>query len=407
LQGAKKVLFITYDGLTDPLGQSQILPYFKGLSKLGHSITILSCEKPNIYPTKAELIKTICKESKIDWKFVYYTKKPPILSTISDLNKMEKKALELHKKKAFDIVHCRTVVPSGIALKLQKEGVKFIFDIRGFWTDERVDGRLWNLNNPLYKLIYHHFKTKEKKAYKGANHIITLTQNAKNELIKSFRINANIIDTVPCTVDLNHFKLTKEIIDKSEQLKEEFKITRNTPVVCYAGSLGTRYMIHEMLSCFKTIQTKYSKAIFLIVTHSDTEDLKELSNQLEIKESIRITSTSYQSIPAFIALADLALYFIYVGKSGKAVSPTKQAEFLSLGVPIITNDGIGDSSDIIGKNNVGLIVSDFNEQAYQNVSEQISKLMNKPSDEIINIAEQYFSLEKGLETYNSVYNRIS
>ena len=41
----KKVLYITYDGLADPLGQSQILPYIKGLSSKELQFTILSFEK--------------------------------------------------------------------------------------------------------------------------------------------------------------------------------------------------------------------------------------------------------------------------------------------------------------------------------------------------------------------------
>src|SRR4051794_20204501 len=40
------VLYITYDGLTDPLGRSQVLPYLTGLAERGHRITVLSCEKP-------------------------------------------------------------------------------------------------------------------------------------------------------------------------------------------------------------------------------------------------------------------------------------------------------------------------------------------------------------------------
>lgn len=42
---AKKILFISYDGMTDPLGQSQVIPYLQGLSKQGYEIFLLSCEK--------------------------------------------------------------------------------------------------------------------------------------------------------------------------------------------------------------------------------------------------------------------------------------------------------------------------------------------------------------------------
>ena len=50
----------------------------------------------------------------------------------------------------------------GLALKI-KYGVKFIFDMRGFWADERLDGNIWNRNNILFKQIYQFFKSKEKQ----------------------------------------------------------------------------------------------------------------------------------------------------------------------------------------------------------------------------------------------------
>ena len=39
-----KTLYLSYDGLTDPLGQSQILPYLKELS-INTEIHIISSEK--------------------------------------------------------------------------------------------------------------------------------------------------------------------------------------------------------------------------------------------------------------------------------------------------------------------------------------------------------------------------
>ncbi|MDZ7606956.1 MAG: hypothetical protein U5K79_15505 [Cyclobacteriaceae bacterium] len=39
------ILYLTYDGLSYPLGQSQILPYLEGLAALGHPITIISFQK--------------------------------------------------------------------------------------------------------------------------------------------------------------------------------------------------------------------------------------------------------------------------------------------------------------------------------------------------------------------------
>ena len=39
------ILYVTYDGITDHIGQSQVAPYLIGLAAKGYSITLLSAEK--------------------------------------------------------------------------------------------------------------------------------------------------------------------------------------------------------------------------------------------------------------------------------------------------------------------------------------------------------------------------
>ena len=51
---ATQVLYISYDGMTDSLGQSQVIPYLKGLSKKGYQFTIISCEKKENFEQNKE-----------------------------------------------------------------------------------------------------------------------------------------------------------------------------------------------------------------------------------------------------------------------------------------------------------------------------------------------------------------
>ena len=87
--------------MTDPLGQSQVLPYLCGLSKKGFEFDLISFEKPDKYSLHSALIERICKENNITWHPQKYTKKPPVLSTIYDLLKMKRLANELHQHKLF------------------------------------------------------------------------------------------------------------------------------------------------------------------------------------------------------------------------------------------------------------------------------------------------------------------
>ena len=138
-------LFISYDGLTDPLGQSQILPYIAGLSKAGFKMTILSCEKEVRFEEKKAQIQNICNANNIEWVPLLFHTWPPILAKYYDLFHLKRTARNLYLKNHYDIIHCRSYLSAEIGRELkQKFGARYLFDMRGFWVDERVDGGMWN-----------------------------------------------------------------------------------------------------------------------------------------------------------------------------------------------------------------------------------------------------------------------
>ena len=160
----QNIFYISYDGITDPLGQSQILPYILGVSKNKiYKITIISFEKANNYLLNKDLIIKKISSNNINWIPLKYTKYPPILSTIWDIYKLNRTIKKLNYL-GVDLIHSRSYITSIVALALKKNNnVPFIFDMRGFYADERVDGKIWNLNNFIHKKIYKYFKNKEKE----------------------------------------------------------------------------------------------------------------------------------------------------------------------------------------------------------------------------------------------------
>ena len=54
--------------------------------------------------------------------------------------------------------------------------------MRGFWADERVDGKLWSLNNIFYKKIYRYFKKERKEFLQFSDYTISLTKTGKIEI---------------------------------------------------------------------------------------------------------------------------------------------------------------------------------------------------------------------------------
>ena len=243
------VLYLSYDGMTDPLGQSQVIPYLQGLASKGHKITLLSCEKPENFAKNKTLIEGILAKSNIQWEYVFFSRRPPIVSKFYDIWKMEKKAFSIANRQKFDIVHCRSYIGAMIGRQLKlKKGIKFLFDMRGFWVDERVEGGLWDLNQFHFKKGYEYFKRIEKKLLSDADYTISLTNNAKDE-IHSWKLSCPQpipIDVIPCCADLNHFSATKVTEEQLAAYRKELGISSDDFIITYLGSIGTWYLPVEM-----------------------------------------------------------------------------------------------------------------------------------------------------------------
>ncbi|MEI9956311.1 MAG: hypothetical protein WDM90_08425 [Ferruginibacter sp.] len=117
---AKKILFISYDGMTDPLGQSQVIPYLQGLSKHGYKIFLLSCEKEQVFLQQKATIENLLIPFNITWVSIKYTKNPPVLSTLLDIFKLRKEAKKIHKEHQLDMVHTRPGVRALVGLWMKQ-----------------------------------------------------------------------------------------------------------------------------------------------------------------------------------------------------------------------------------------------------------------------------------------------
>jgi glycosyltransferase involved in cell wall biosynthesis len=394
----KHVLYLSYDGMTDPLGQSQVLPYLIGLSKKGYVFTLISFEKQDRFEKDKAVIQKICDDSNIDWKPQFYTKKPPVLSTLKDIWKMNRLAKINHIEKPFDIIHCRSYISALIGLGFKrKHGVKFLFDMRGFWADERVEGKIWNLKNPLFKWVYSYFKKKEKQFFSESDGIVSLTHAGKKIILdwKLPHVTDDKIAVIPCCVDLKLFDPTQIQKDKQHELKINLKL-ENKFVVGYIGSIGTWYMLDEMLATFKEILTQNENAVFLFVTRENQETILNSAKKLNLNESnFRFSSCVHSEVPLYISLFDCSIFYIRPSFSKQASSPTKQGELMAMGIPIICNSGVGDTTEVIQKYHSGVI------DLKENFMQEISVFFDR--EKTINGANNYFDLRKGIQEYEKKY----
>ncbi|HEX5003420.1 MAG TPA: glycosyltransferase [Bacteroidia bacterium] len=410
MAGNSTILYLSYDGITDPLGQSQVLPYIEGLSGEGYSFHLISFEKKDVYFKEHTALKLRMNKSGINWHPLFYTKKPQVISTVYDVYRMIRLAEKLIASHQIKLVHCRSYIAGLAGLHLKKKHhTLFLFDMRGFWADERVEGGIWNTSNPLYKSIYKYFKRKEKEMISSADAVISLT-NAGKKVIDNWKYrteNQLPVAVIPCCADLNLFSASQ--VDKQEiaSMKEELELNNAFPVISYLGAIGTWYLLNDMIRFFKLTLEKYPHALFLFITKEPEKVIETAARNAGIAKSrIRIKSAIRQQVPLLLSLSDVALFFIMPTFSKTASSPTKQGEIMGMGIPLICNSGVGDTDFVVNKYRSGISIDLSKKDSMDEAVSAIDRLIVLDKNTIRSGALDFYSLESGIAKYLAVYRSM-
>ena len=399
-----KLLYLSFDGMTDPLGASQVLPYLVGLAKLGHRIHIISLEKPERSLAERAEIARITAEAQIKWHPLPYHKRPPLLASLYDLTRMQRLAERLHANDRFDLVHCRSYLPALVALRLKRRfGVPFIFDMRGFWPDERLEGGAWNQSNPVFRAVYSYFKNKERSFLKEADEIVSLTQKGARTIrsAHSAGLLRAPISIIPCCVDFELFSGANG--EKKKAARDLLNIGRETRVLGYLGSLGGNYMLGEMLDFFAAYRARFDGAKFLLVTLASEDQIRSEAQRRSIPdEAILVRRAKRKEVPLLMAAADEGIAFKQPSFSARACSPTKIGEMLALDLPVVANRGVGDIEQVIEQTGGGVLVNSFNDQSYRAALDALDQL-DADMDRWHQAARTWFDLKTGIERYNAIY----
>jgi len=390
-----KVLYISYDGMLEPLGQSQVLRYLERLAK-GHKISLVSFEKVEDWNDveKRNSLREQLQEAGIHWVPLRYHKRPSAIATAFDIFQGIIIGTWLCLRYKIRIVHARSYVSAVMALALKSMfGVSFIFDMRGFWADERVDGGLWSKGSRVYKVA----KWFERKFLLAADCVVSLTQSAIDEM-RTFRYlqqNMPRFELITTCADLELFNLP-----------DMRQIDKKTFTLGYVGSVGVWYQFEEVLQCFKILRSSVPDACIHILNRGDHAYIHDMLRKHGISnDCFLLQSANHQEVANAMQSMDAGIFFYKPAYSKKATAPTKLGEFLGCGVPCLSNEGVGDMASIIEDGRVGVALSDFSEESMR---DGIKKLLSFVHDSEIhnrcrNLAINKFALLDGVDHYDSIY----
>lgn len=393
----KNILYISYDGMLEPLGQSQVLAYLKPLA-VNQTIHLISFEKSadwRNFTERENLLQQITKAG-IVWHPLCYHKRPSELATAWDIVCGISLGLWLILRYRIFVVHARSYVPSVMAFALKRlTGVKYIFDMRGFWADERVEGDLWSRNGKMYRIA----KSFERRFLLAADYVVSLTHAAVREMRRFDYLQGGMppVTVIPTCADLTRFKPMRS------------KPTNGRLVLGYVGTVGTWYLFDEVARCFALTLTLRPDARLLIVNRNEHNYILERLAMAGIPNSVvEIVAANHTEVPQQISRMDAGIFFIKPVFSKQASAPTKLAEFLGCGIPCLSNAGVGDMAEVLEKDQVGITITSFDDEAMIAALKQLINLVDDPesSARCVASAQKHFSLDEGVRLYDEIYKKL-
>ncbi len=391
----RRILYISYNGVQEPLVHSQVLSYLRALGAMGYEFHLITFEKQILNPEQVMSIQSDLEEIGVRWQYRRYHRWPRVLATALDVLSGVTLGTELVRSNRIELLHCRSFIAAlmGLGVRLLTR-IPYIYDIRGFWIEEKV--MKGSLKKPGF--AYTVGRKMESLVYAASAGIVSLTEVARTE-ITGFPVWQKKpmppVVVIPTCVDLTAYR---ESTRSSE---------RGCPVMGYVGSLGPGYLADRMMQFFAAAIKADLACGLEIYTRSDVSIGKRLADINGIDESMyRIRSVEPAEVPGVLAEIDVGLCLIEPHYSKMASMPTKLAEYLAAGVPVVANT-IGDVASIIERFKVGVVIDDFSRGGTEIALQQLELLLREPAlgERCRAAARTVFSVDDGAKAYKNLYNQ--
>ena len=391
------VLYITRNGMLEPLGQSQVLSYLKGLSK-NHQVSLISFEKPEDRADQQAFgsVQNDCERHGIRWLPQKFRYRPKVIAPAWSMIVFLFLCLREVRKGNAELIHARSYIPAAVALLVNKlTGTPFIFDMRALWPEELITAGRLKRGSVMHKAI----AWVERSCLKNAAAVVSLTHAAVGYLQETYteELKGQVIRVIPTCADLDRFVPAST--------------NRDGPATysCVGTVLSGWFHLDWLADFFKQVAAQDTEACFEVITRDASDEVRSrLGGNEDFQQRLRVFGLPPQQVHSAVQSHTVSAMFFSQGLSKLGSSPTRMGEILGCGLPVVANSGVGDVARIIEHYNVGVLVEDGSSESMKLGLQRLNELRKDPelAQRCRRAAEEVFSLEAGIEAYRELYRGI-
>ena len=370
-----RALYVCYFGVREPLVHAQVLPYLRELAGSGVRVSLLTFEPDLKRQWNAESIaewKERLRRQGIQWHLLGYHRSPTLPAKLYDIVAGAWRAAAIGRREQIDIFHGRSHVGTTIAMLASRlHRGRTIFDMRGFLAEEYVESGRWRPGGYLPRLA----KRAERWLCRSADGFVMLTVRARETLFDEASLRGRPLEVIPCCVDLSRF--TASSLDRG-RVRDELGVADR--VVCvYAGTIGGAYVTADTAAFLAAARAVDPRVFALVLTPFDPASIGAEFDRCGLSAGdYRLLHCRPEDVPRYLAAADIGLALARQGFARRATSPTKVAEYLAAGLPVIAASGIGDLDARLEQAGIGVLVPRFDRAAFTAAFAAMASLRQDP-----------------------------
>lgn len=393
------MLYVTFDGLLQPLGYSQVVKVVAGLAGRGLRYEVLSLERRADLgePERVGEVRRVLEEAGVAWTCLTYAEGGSGRSALRNLAAALGQALKLVASRRVALLHARAYHAGAVALAVQAlTGVPYLFDARCYWIDERLEDGRWFTRPTSLRLA----RAFERRLYGWARALVTLTELQAQDLLSAGCVRQGVPRaTIPTCADYDSFvRIQSPQAWKSCPVRSQLKGRR---VVGIVGSLNSSYYSEHAVRLGAAILREDPKAWLLVLTEQQAAFRHLLEAAGVPAERASVVTVPPAAMPGWLSCLDWGLQLLKENRAKRASVPTKLAEFFAAGVRPVHYGCNPEVTDWVRRAGSGLVLESLDEPELARAAHHVAHGARDPRE--LEWARQrtreHFGLASGLDRY--------
>lgn len=392
----KRILYLSCDGILQPLGFGQVARPVLGLAARGWSYDLVTLE-PERPADRVEALSRRLADAGVHWTPLPYRTGGSPIGAAKNLAHPSGVVAKMCLERGVSLVHARSYQAAGIARAVKAvTRTPYLFDTRGFWIDERREQGRWFADDRVYRTA----KRVERALYRSAGGAVSLTQLGADDIASgSFGPwNGRPVAAIPTCVDHDEFTMACRA--------ERRSAFADKLVVAWVGSINNWYHIDEGLELFRRVRRRRDDAHLLWLT-GQRDVARERLRAAGIDDATVVTA-AHDEMPTWMGSIDWGLLLLVETYAKRASMPTKLAEFLASGVRPIHHGCNAEVGDWVKKTGSGLSLDRLDSDALDAAAAKIAEVGRSEAGlvEARQRSAKHFSLAAGVDRYETLLEEM-